>query len=438
MRAEPARLVEIDIDDLSHDGRGVGRVDGKVWFVDGALPGERALVRPVRGKRSHALGVLDQLLKPSPERVAPRCPVFGVCGGCVLQHLEHAAQLRFKSDLVVETFAKAGVSELPAINLISRPPWGYRRRARLGVRDVAKKGGILVGFRERNKSYVTPISSCDVLAPSVAQFLPGLTSLISELSIRDRVPQVEVAVGDQDTALVFRNLKAFSEADSNLLKTFAQSNGVQVFMQPQGPDSIVPVWPHEPRALFYELPDFSLKICFSPTSFVQVNGAINEALVSTAIDWLALDPGDTLLDLFCGLGNFSLAGARQAGGVVGIEGEMALVDQARSNAELNGIFNARFIKHDLFLDNGPAWGVSGATKVLVDPPRSGAIEALKVVCREVKPSRIVYVSCNPATLARDAQFLVGTGAYRISQVSVVDMFPHTAHVETAALFEKVS
>ena len=425
---------EARIDGFTHDGRGVTRVDGKVWFIEGALPGEKVVVRPIRGKRNYSLGVAEAILESSASRVTPHCTAFGVCGGCALQHLDYPKQLGFKKSNVVENLEGAGVSVTEEILELQAQPWSYRRRARLGARLVPKKGGVLVGFRERNKSYITPLSSCPVIHPSVDRVLVKIQELISQLSIPDRIPQIEVAAGENGTALVFRHLSPLTEDDRSKLKNFGAQEQLLIYTQEKGPETAVPLNPDATPELFYTLKAFDLEISFSVTHFIQVNGAINELIVELAADWLAPDKDSQVLDLFCGLGNFSLALARRAGRVLGVEGDTSLVEKAKENAAANEVANAEFQARDLFSDAVSDWDPGTFSHVLVDPPRSGAIEALKTTCTKMAPDALAYVSCNPATLARDAAYLTGPGGYQLTKLAVADMFPHTTHVESAALF----
>ena len=431
---KPREPFEASIEGFTHDGRGVTRVDGKVWFIEGALPGEKVVVRPIRGKRTYSLGVAEAILESSASRVTPRCAAFGVCGGCALQHLDYPKQLSFKKANVLENLEGAGVSVPEQILELQAQPWSYRRRARLGARLVPKKGGVLVGFRERNKSYITPLSSCPVIHPSVDRVLVKIRELISQLSIPDRIPQIEVAAGENGTALVFRHLSPLAEADRSKLKDFGAQEQLLIYTQEKGPETAVPLNPDATPELFYTLKAFDLDISFSVTHFIQVNGAINELIVELAVDWLAPDKNSQVLDLFCGLGNFSLALARRAGRVLGVEGDTSLVKKAEENAAANGLANAEFQARDLFSDAVSDWDPGTFSHVLVDPPRSGAIEALKTLCTKVAPNALAYVSCNPATLARDAAYLTGPGGYQLTRLAVADMFPHTTHVESAALF----
>ncbi len=422
------------IEGLSHDGRGIARVEGKVWFIEGALPGETVKVKPIRGKRKYSLGIAEQILENSPDRVDPRCSAFGVCGGCVLQHLSYPQQLAFKKATVVETLRGFAVEPPTEIMEINSDPWSYRRRARLGVRFVPKKGGVLVGFRERHKSFVTPLMTCPVVHESVDRVLPKLPEFVARLSAPDRIPQIEVAAGENGTALVFRHLTALTDDDLSLLRRFEAEQGLVIYTQAKGPETVTPITGESVSDLSYTLKSSKVKVRFSATSFIQVNGEINERIVELIADWLRPGDQENVLDLFCGLGNFSLALAGRSNRVVGIEGDQVLVDQARINAKENNINNVTFEVRDLYGESLADWQPEYFSRVLVDPPRSGALDILNVLKIKMKPQGIAYVSCNPATFARDAAYLIGSGEYRLEKLAVADMFPHTSHIETCALF----
>lgn len=428
-------LVRAHIESLTDDGRGVARVAGKVVFVEGALPGEEVWLRYRKRRRHYDTAVVVEVLRPSPDRVVPPCPHYGSCGGCALQHLAPEAQVRVKQQILAEQLRRlGGVEPERWLAPVTGPAWGYRRRARLGVRFVPKKGGVLVGFRERAHSFITGLETCPVLEPRLSSLLPALRALIADLSCPDRIPQIEVAAGDAAAALVFRHLVPLREADLERLRAFAERNRIQVYLQPAGPDSVQPLWPERPEPLEYALEEFGLRLQFRPTDFIQVNAAINRRLVHQAVEWLEPGPQEAVLDLFCGLGNFTLPLARRAGRVLGLEADAALVDGARNNAVLNGITNAEFSPADLYSEGlGAWWGDFRFDKLLIDPPRSGAMEAIKRL-PEPGPARIVYVSCYPATLARDSRYLVAVRGYRLAAAGVLDMFPHTRHVESMAVF----
>lgn len=424
------------IESLNHEGRGVAHVDGKVVFIDGALPGEQVrFVYSKRHKRHDDAKVLE-VLSASAERVAPRCAHFGVCGGCALQHLDPGAQLRAKQQVLLDNLHHIGRTE-PATVLepLTGPQWGYRRKARLSVKYVLKKGRLLIGFRERGESVVADLHGCDILHPSIGTRIGALNALISGLQGFDHIAQIEVAVGDAATALVFRHIVALGDADLASLKAFGVEHGLQIYLQPAGPDSISLLWPAS-ADLSYRLPAHAVELHFAPHDFTQVNMPINLAMVDRALELLAPEPDDKVLDLFCGLGNFTLPLARRAREVVGVEGDATLIRRARDNARRNAIDNAQFHVADLSGDVGTApWRQTRYDKILLDPPRTGALELLPQIAK-LGAKRIVYVSCNPATLARDAGLLVQEYGYKLRSAGVMDMFPHTAHVESIALFER--
>lgn len=433
VHAAPVRAV---IENLSHEGRGVTHVGDKVVFVDGALPGEDVSFRYVKCSRRYDEATVVEVHVPSAHRVAPRCRHFGVCGGCALQHLDPARQIEFKQQQLLEQLHHLGrVEPRELLAPLTGPHWGYRRKARLGVKYVRKKGKVLVGFRERSTPYLAELECCEVLHPNVGSRLTQLASLIGGLEAREEIAQIEVAVGDAVTALVFRHLKPLSAQDQATLREYAQAEDIHLYLQPGGPETAHCLWPEDSR-LVYALSDHGVEMEFLPTDFTQVNADINRAMIPHALALLDPQPGDAVLDLFCGLGNFSLPIARRAREVVGVEGEAGLVQRARANAARNSIGNADFHVADLAQDvSHLPWLKQHYDKVLLDPPRSGAIEVLPQLVR-LAPQRMVYVSCNPATLARDAGELVNTHGYRLRSAGVMDMFPHTAHVESIALFER--
>ncbi|MCP5288767.1 MAG: 23S rRNA (uracil(1939)-C(5))-methyltransferase RlmD [Burkholderiaceae bacterium] len=452
----------LDVESLDLEGQGVahrgsdaGDAAGKVVFVEGALPGERVRVAVDRRKNQWERGQAVAIAHESSQRVCPACPHFGLqrgaCGGCKMQHLHPAAQVAVKQRALEDQLwhlAKVRPDEM--LRPIEGPAWGYRHRARLSVRHVAAKGEVLVGFHERHSRYVADMRSCAVLPPAVSALLPALRRLVGALVARDRVPQIELAMGDEVIALVLRHLEPLADADLARLRTFGDAHGVQWWLQPKGPDTAHPLDPDAAaRApLAYALPEFGVTMPFRPTDFTQVNPAINRVLVARALRRLDVRPGERVIDWFCGLGNFTLPLARAAGEggrVLGIEGSAALVARARTNAALNGLapcsdFDAR----DLFaLSAEDLRALGTADRWLVDPPREGAFALAKAAAELVQagsdwtpPRRIVYVSCNPATLARDAGLLVHQAGYRCSAAGVVNMFPHTAHVESLAVFDR--
>lgn len=425
------------IESLNHEGRGVAHRDGKAIFVDGALTGETVAYSVYRKKDTFEMAQATQILRASHARVTPRCKHFGVCGGCSLQHLNPGAQIAAKQRVLEDNLAHIGkVSPETLLSPIHGPTWGYRSRARLSVRLVEKKGGVLVGFHEKKSSFVADMTSCEVLPPRISALIPRLRELVMQLSIRDRLPQIEVAATDAVDVLVIRHMVPLSGADEALLRAFADTHRIQWWLQPKGPDSIVPFHPLDAPELAYTLPEFNLVMPFRPSEFTQVNTAVNPILVRRAMQLLDPQPFERVVDMFCGLGNFTLPIARHAGQVVGIEGSKALVERARQNARRNGIHNTEFMVENLFdMTAGRMAALGHFDKMLVDPPRDGAIELVKSLGDDAPP-RIVYVSCNPATLARDAAVLVHIKGYRLRTAGIANMFPHTAHVESIALFER--
>lgn len=433
---------EINIESMAHDGRGVGRgEDGKVVFVDYALPGEKVRFIPVMNRKSYLFGSTIEVLEASEHRIEPKCEVFGQCGGCVLQHLDENVQIQYKQQQLLENFKKIGDVQPEALmSPMTGKHWGYRRRARLGAKFVPKKGGMIVGFRERNSSYIQPTERCEVLYPTVSALLPELRATLEQTSCNDKIPQIEISVADNATVMIVRHLETFIQSDLDLLTEFAKQHDVQVFLQPGNLKSVHPLYPGNPDPLFYELPEFDIRVEFLPTDFIQVNAGINEQLISRTIALLDVQPEDRVLDLFCGVGNFTLPLARRSKYVTGVEGDQALVDRALYNKQLNGLEHLDFHFGDLFKEDMTSkshgdWLEQKFDKILLDPPRSGAAEMVKRI-PQFAPSKIVYVSCGPATLARDAGVLVNEHGYRMTQVGVIDMFPHTAHVESIAVFEK--
>lgn len=429
----PAVLVE----SLDQEGRGVAHVDGKVIFIEGALPGELVEFASYRRKPHYEFAEARRIVRASASRVVPRCSYFGVCGGCSMQHLEPRAQVAAKQRVLEENLARIGkVTAGTMLSPIHGPTWEYRYRARFSARYVPKKG-TLVGFRERHSSFVADMQTCEVVPARISALLVPLRQLIASLSIRERLPQVELAIGDALDVLVLRVLEPPDASDQDKLRHFAVQHRVQLFLQPKGPDSIHPFFPLDAPALQYRIPDFDLTFPFNPTDFTQVNHEINRALVRRAITLLDPRPDDRVGDFFCGLGNFSLAIARSGAQVTGIEGNPGLLQRARENAVRNGLeARCRFVERDLFTITGEDWsGLAPFDRVLIDPPRDGAIELVKALGK-APPGRIVYVSCNPATLARDSEVLVHSHGYRLAAAGVVNMFPHTSHVESVAVFDR--
>lgn len=428
----------VDILSLDHEGHGVARLDGKVTFVDGALAGERADIAVYRKHAKYNSANAVAILKASAQRAEPRCKYFGRCGGCSMQHLEASAQVAAKQRVLEENLARIGkVSPDIMLRALHGPTWGYRHRARLSVRRVDKKGGVLVGFHEKRSSFIADMASCEVLTPDVSALIQPLRELIVQLSNADRIPQIEIAVGEHITVLVFRLLEPWTDEDAAQVRAFADRHRVHIWEQAKGPDTVRPFWPDIAPELSYSLPEFGLTMPFRPTDFTQVNTAINRALVSRALRLLDPQPGERIADLFCGLGNFTLPIARSGADVLGIEGSTELVARARANALHNALPNAHFVVDNLFEMTSEKFAALGHfDKLLIDPPRSGAIEVVKSLPGGRGPQRIVYVSCDPATLARDAEVLVHVKGYRLEAAGVANMFPHTAHVESIALFTR--
>lgn len=433
------------IESLDHEGRGVAHVDGKVLFIEGALPSERVEYRPARKKKHFETAALLNIQRASSDRISPKCGHFEICGGCALQHANLSLQVASKQRVLEDNLRRIGkVKPERILPPIYASPWEYRHRARLSVHYVAKKGGVLVGFRERKSSFVADMHRCEVLAGGVGQLIDPLRELMSALDAKDRVPQIELAVGERVTALVLRNLEPLSPGDEAKLCAFADryraSHRLQWWLQPKGPETAYPFYPHDVSELTYLLPEFQLELLFRPTEFTQVNHRVNRLMVERAVDLLAPQPGEHVADLFCGLGNFTLPIARRGAKVIGIEGSQSLADRGMENARRNGLGSlASFSPADLYTDQESAMQrVPPVTKMLIDPPRDGAIEVCKLLTREARPTlhRVVYVSCSPSTLARDADVLVNLNGFRLIAAGVVNMFPHTAHVESIAVFER--
>lgn len=432
----PTEPVQIDIESLSHDGRGVGRIDGKATFVDAALPGETVMFQYTQQRGSFDEGRAIEVLKASDDRVEPRCAQASLCGGCSLQHMNPEAQIAMKQGVLLEQLQHFGeLQPDEVLPPMTGPHYGYRRKARLGVKFVIKKDAVLVGFREKRNSFLAEIEQCHVLAKEVGLRFPEIKQLILGLESRSEIPQIEVAKGDDSVAVIVRHLKPLPEADLAKIVAFCQHNELQLYLQPGGNQTVHKVWPVEgEERLYYGLPAFDLNMRFHPNDFTQVNQEINQKMISQAVEFMDIQPGERVLDLFCGLGNFTLPLARKAAQVVGVEGDDAMVVRGRENAEHNGLSNVEFYGADLTQPfDGQPWGVAGFDKILIDPPRSGALEIVSKMT-VFKPKRIVYVSCNPATLARDAGELKKQG-YGLLKAGVMDMFPHTTHVESIAVFE---
>jgi len=430
----PQGSFEAEIESLSHDGRGVTHIDGKTLFIHGALPGEKVTFLYTRTQRRYDEGGVDEILLPSPQREEPGCENFSVCGGCSLQHLGAEHQIAYKQQTLLDAFQHiAGIEAQAVMPPLVSETWGYRRKARLGVKYVAKKGKVLVGFRERGSSFVTVMQRCPVLHPAIGEKLGALAEVIQSLSVRDKIPQIEVAMGDESIILIFRLLSPLSDNDAEILGSYCRRQNWHCYIQEGGPQTVQPL-SGDAVTLSYQLAEQNLQFDFLPTDFTQVNTAINRQMISQAMQWLSPQPGEKILDLFCGLGNFTLPLAQLCSNVTGVEGDAALVERARQNAEKNSIDNVDFHVANLYepVDELP-WMQRHYDAALLDPPRSGAQEIIPLLPR-LGARRILYVSCYPGTLARDAALLVKEHGYRLVQAGVMDMFPHTAHVESMALF----
>ncbi|MCF6282091.1 MAG: 23S rRNA (uracil(1939)-C(5))-methyltransferase RlmD [Candidatus Polarisedimenticolaceae bacterium] len=432
----PAEPIEAEIESLNHDGRGVAHVDEKAVFIYGGLPGEKVRFRYLKRKRSYDEGTVVEVLSASPKRVEPRCEQFGICGGCSLQHMDSQSQIEAKQQVLLENLEHIGkVAAEHILPPLTGEAWGYRRKARLGAKFVTKHGKVFVGFRERGTSFITDTAHCAILHPKVGTLLSELASLIDGLSINNKVPQVEMSMGDEVCVLIFRIMEPITESDRQKLGAFGQQHDLNIYLQESGPESVRPL-EGIPARLSYKLPDFDLELEFLPSDFTQVNSDINRKMLNLTMQLLEPKADERVLDLFCGVGNFTLPLARLAKQVTGVEGDAGLVARARENAERNGLNNVNFHVANLYESlEGVGWLNESFDKVLLDPPRSGAAEILEHLPK-MGAKRIVYVSCYPGTLARDAGILVNQHGYQLKAAGVMDMFPHTGHVESIALFEK--
>ena len=432
----PQGSFRADIESLSHDGRGVAHIDGKVTFIPGALPEEQVEFHYTYVSRKHDEGEVDAVLDVSPQRVEPRCEHFGICGGCSLQHLGSEHQIAYKQQALLDALQRlGGVSPEEIAEPLVSEPWGYRRKARLGVKYVQKKGRVLIGFRERGSSFITDVRRCPVLHPVIGEKIEALAGVIGKLSIKDKIPQIELAMGDEEVILIFRLLSPLTEPDTELLVDFCRRNGWAAYIQEGGPDTVRPL-SDMGVTLHYALPEEDISFDFLANDFTQVNTEINRKMIGQAMEWLSPAADDNVLDLFCGLGNFTLPLAKRGAKVTGVEGDEGLVSRARANAETNGIENADFYTANLYADvEDFPWMKESYDAVLLDPPRSGAAEMVPLIVK-LGAKRILYVSCYPGTLARDAGMLTQDHGYRLVKAGVMDMFPHTAHVESMALFVK--
>ncbi len=451
---KPGGTFRVEIESLDQEGRGVGHRDGKAVFVEGALPGESVLYERRRDKPSYEVGRAVAIERASALRTEPRCPHFGLgagaCGGCSMQHLDVRAQVSVKQRVLEDGLWHIGrVRAETMLRPLAGPPWRYRYRARLTVRYVAKKGGVLVGFHERASSFVADMRSCDVMPAQVSELLLPLRALVGELSVRERLPQIELAAADVEgrlqVVLVLRVLQPPSADDLRRLESFARERSVEFWLQPGGPQTAVPLTATQPQFLELVLPEFGVRLPFLPTDFTQVNHHVNAVLVSRVVRLLSPEPNDRVIDFFCGLGNFTLPLARRAAQVVGYEGSATLVERACKAAASHGLGDrTRFVAVNLFEWSLADWGAAveangGVEKVLIDPPREGALAVARALAAaSLRPARIVYVSCNPATLARDCAVLVHEGGWTLRAAGVINMFPHTSHVESIAVLEPLS
>lgn len=428
----------VTIESLDQEGRGIAHADGKVIFIEGALTGETVSYASYRKKPSFELAQMTQLYRAASIRVTPKCVHFGVCGGCSMQHLDARVQVAVKQRILEDSLARIGrVKPQTILPAIYGQSWGYRERARISVKYVIKKGKTLVGFHEKRSSFVADMQSCEILAPKIASLIAPLARLVEGLSIRDKLPQIEVAVGENVDVLVLRVMAPLSEADEAVLRAFADLHRIQFWLQTKGPETIVPFYPLDAPALSYSLPELNIIMPFAPGEFTQVNSALNRVMVSRAMRLLNPQADERIVDFFCGLGNFTLPIARSGAQVMGIEGSDALVKRAGQNAGTNALSgNTQFKSMNLFeMNEAKLAGLGKFDKWLIDPPRDGAMELVKAITPEIAPELIVYVSCNPATLARDAAELVQRG-YVLKSAGVMNMFPQTSHVESIAVFVK--
>ena len=432
----PPEPVRATIDSLSHEGRGVAHLNGKAVFIDGALPGETVTFLYTRRRAKLAEGYVVDILEPSPRRAIPQCRHYAICGGCSLQHLPSSDQIEHKQKVLLEQFRHiSNIEPVAILPPLRSPEWGYRRKARLGLKYVFKKEKLLLGFREKRSNFIADLETCEVLHPAIGKRVTELQSFIRGMDCYDQIPQLEVAIGDNVTALIFRHLVELTAADRERLVAFQAQSQIAVYLQSGGPETVVPLNDQTATDLSYRLEQYDIEIHFRPDDFTQVNFDINNAMVARVIELLAPQPGDNVLDLFCGLGNFSLPIAKQGAAVTGIEGSERLVQRARENAVRNGISNAEFLTFNLMHAdlNIPVFK-KAYNKILIDPPRNGAKEIIEHLSFD-GVDKLLYVSCNPATLARDAGILVRDKGLRLQQAGIMDMFPQTSHVESIALFE---
>lgn len=425
----------VTIESLSHEGRGITHINGKTVFVDETLPDERVVIQVTRQHSRFCEAKVVEILEPSPRRIAPKCDAYSICGGCCLQHTDSTFQVEHKQRVLLELFRhNGGVTPVELLPPLTGKIWGYRRKARLGVKYVEKKQKVLIGFREKRSSFIADIQKCEVLHPKVGYMLEEIQALVSNLSVYRNLPQIEVAVADNVTVLIFRHLQEITRTDRELLLKFEHDKDIQIYLQPGGIDTVTPLSAETRKALTYSLPDQGIEFEFLPTDFIQVNSDINNSMVLLALELLQPENQDHVLDLFCGLGNFTLPLAKKCRHVTGVEVDAGLINRARFNADKNGIKNIDFHINDL---SGPGilsnFIKKKYEKILLDPPRTGAKEILEQLPLD-KTGKLLYVSCNPATLARDAGILVKKKGFHLQKAGVMDMFPNTSHIESIALF----
>ncbi|MDQ5921954.1 MAG: rRNA (uracil1939-C5)-methyltransferase [Pseudomonadota bacterium] len=452
----------VTIESIDLEGKGVTHIEGKTVFIDGALPDEVARIEIYKKKPNFDKARLIELITPSPHRITPECPNFGVCGGCSMQHLDFESQIHNKQKALLDNLKYIGqVTPLSVIPPLLGKPFAYRHRARLSVRHVAKKGGVLVGFHEKSSSFVADMNQCLILPNPISNLIPTLKTVIGKLSIYNKIPQIEVAVGDKVNVLVFRIMESLTSADELILQSFVDehnaimNNPLQLWLQPKGPDTCYPFYPLNAPKLDYILPQFDIEMPYLPTEFTQVNPTINAEMINLAISHLNPQSNEVIADFFCGIGNFTLPIAKYAKSVIGIEGSEQLVKRAQENAKHNNLENkTNYLAVNLFkidsnwlntlnkmatipeISKTVSLVANKIDKWLIDPPRDGAAELISAITPDTAPSKIVYISCNPATLARDASVLVNVHGYTLTDAGVMNMFPHTSHVESIAVFEK--
>jgi 23S rRNA (uracil1939-C5)-methyltransferase len=426
---------EVIIEKLSHDGRGIAHIEGKTCFVSHALPGERVRIAIQMSKRNYSEASTLEVLSQGDSRITPACEHYTICGGCSLQHVTQDEQIKLKQGVLLEQLQHFGNTQPNTVlEPLRSAPYQYRRKARIGLKYVAKKGKVVLGFRERAGRYITDCNHCEVLHPRLSALWEPIRAAIDSLSIKHEIPQIECAVGDTQVALVIRHLQPMAPEDLEKLVAFAQANEADVYLQPKGPKTVHQIYPNPGTGrVTYSLPEFGITLQAHPLDFMQVNADINQQMISRAVTLLDLNENDTVLDLFCGLGNFTLPMAKRAKHVTGVEGEASMVERVLENAALNHCDNVEAYCADLSQDSsGQAWAQKSYTKLMIDPARAGASEVIALIST-LKPERICYVSCNPATLARDAG-LLATAGYTLQSAGIMDMFTHTHHTEAMALF----